>query len=237
LGLFQSDLLKEFKSAVRRGITKPSYEMFDLNPTAVVTQDVKDKIAEDLKKYHDLGDQILKQFVQHQHHGLAECNATYVQMLKEQIEDESPKRKAYYMYVLDKICELYKTQSEFVAHLPRPSQGFGLGGQQAAQEVLPKLPGDTQHKPPSTQHNPGNGFGPLQRNITHQIQGMDAYTNHTGFKQSETGLVPDKIVPVIYKDPHPLSEGGKSRRRHRRVKFGKSKKGRTTRRIIRKHRR
>ena len=31
--------------------------------------------------------------------------------------------------------------------------------------------------------------------------------------------------------------GGKSRRRHRRVKFGKSKKGRTTRRIIRKHRR
>lgn len=37
--------------------------------------------------------------------------------------------------------------------------------------------------------------------------------------------------------PRSTSTGGKSRRRHRRVKFSKSKKGRTTRRIIRKHRR
>ena len=56
----------------------------------------------------------------------------------------------------------------------------------------------------------------------------------------EEGVLPKRITRTSTSTTRPTStppSGGKSRRRHRRVKFGKSKKGRTTRRIVRKHRR
>lgn len=193
----QSDLLTEFKFAVRRGVTKPSYDLFDRNPTAGVTKDVIDQIKLDLQKYST--DTTLKHFVTKSYNGLAECNADNVKLLEDQIKDESPKRKAYYLHVLDEICKIHSNPPEIVANLPRPA--FGLGRQQ---EELPA---------PIPSEQPGTGV---------DVDPLGAPVNRVLKK------APPKLGGLRTPEG-----GGKSRRRHRRVrtlhKRRKSSKVRKTR--------
>jgi hypothetical protein len=234
---FQSDLLTDFKFAVRRGITKPSYVMFDQDPTAGVTEDVKHQIAEDLKKYNSLTDRTLQNFVINQHSGLVGCNDTKVKLLKDQINVESPKRRAYYLYVLGEICKIATGQAaQPDSQVPPPTDAAAPAAATAAASAQPAKQqpkaNDTVYGPAAPEYK-GTGFGPIKRKHANPIEGIEALESAVTITGTE-GVVAPRPPPVY--DPR-ISSGGKSRRRHRRVKFGKSKKGRTTRRLMRKHRR
>jgi hypothetical protein len=216
LGLLQSDLLKEFKFAVRNGVTKTSYEKFNENPTATLTKEVTDLIEEDLKKYHDRRYLTLKNFVIAQHNGLSECDNNELQKLKAQIDDESPKRKAYYSYVLGRICDVHENPPEVVAYLPQPSQGFGDTFKQQASSS-------------TSAAAPQNQFGSPTE--------VPQLSVLPGDNDQHTGITPQREMGGFKSFPKKTTgeprKGGKSSRRHRRVrtlhKRRKSSKVRKTR--------
>jgi len=214
--LFQSDLLTSFKSAVRHGVTSSSYQAFDESPTVELDDDMKEKIDEDLSNYDNFRNQILKNFVikNDNDDGLNRCDSKNVEKLKSQINVESPKRKAYYLYALDKICEAHakqekkeeqKTNQGVTSHLAP----FGIGREEEPSGLTP--------------HESDTVFGPKNPNFS-----------PGGFFVSK---VPKKYVgggeEYVLEAPSTYS-GGKSRRRHRRGrtlhKRRKSSKVRKTRR-------
>ena len=187
---FQSDLLTNFKSAVRRGVTKPSYDMFDQNPTAGVTVDVINQIGKDLLNYNSVTDMTLKHFVLDQHNGLGECNTTKVSELKSQINDDSPKRKAYYMHVLNNICKIPTEQAaQPDSQVPPPT---GLAGEYTQSRGQPGQAGQV----PIPSGQPGQ----------------------PGTVVDSLGAPPNVVLAPKWKPGgfRPPKDGGKSRRRHRR---------------------
>ena len=218
---FQSDLLTSFKSAVRHGVTSPSYQTFDASPTVELDDDMKKQIDDNLLNYDKYGNQILKKFVikNDNDNGLNRCDSKNVEKLKSQINVESPKRKAYYLYALDKICEAHAKQEK--KEEPKTNQGvtshlapFGIGHGEESSGRLPVLEGDTQHTPTPPQRNKYNDFGHLPKHKTTSSLDMSAYEQHQGFTQTDNpAYMPPPPPPPFY---DPRKGGGKSRRRHRR---------------------
>ena len=248
--LLGPNLLEELKDAIKGdGNTRPSYQEFKRQVKSdrafVVSPILKEQMEEGIKNALSDKTGVLYTFLtpdenNHYH----DSNALYTNVFNfclPNLIEKSKEGKAYYNEVLTQARKLFRphTAAAQPAAASSQPQAFVDTSQQgqAAQEVLPRLSGDTKlHTPPPTRYEPSKGFGSLKRIHVKQIEGMDAYANSVTTTGDE-GLVAPPPVPVI--DPMVLREksGGKSRRRHRRVKFGKSKKGRTTRRIIRKHRR
>ena len=253
---FEDKLLTEFKAAIRGDVnTLVSFEEFKQRVKSDPEFNVTEPMEKGIKIALDDTSGMLYSFFNR--HNFNELYSSLVENSLYNLIEQSKEGKKYYEEVLAQAKPIFypqdatgETQQESVAHLPsrKKLQAFGLERPQEAQEVLPKLERDTKHMYTSPPLYPYSGFGPIKRKPKNPIEGMDetAYENLPEFKQTDDPAYTPPSPPKPFTDPRfkpqPVGNGGskrrpKSSRRHRRVKFGKSKKGRTTRRIVRKHRR
>jgi hypothetical protein len=235
--LFENKLLTDFKNAIKADShTETSYQAFKqgvkTNPNYQLTDNMKSDITNALG---NTDGELYKFFNTHDYNTLY----SPVENSLPNLIQQSKEGKAYYQEVFKEAMKQKINTGDTEAAPPAALQRQFGSTTEAPQ--LPKLIGD-DFELRVQQKAPVGVFGPNMRSsVNNTLPDMSAYTTHRGFETTTgPGVIPDKIVPVIHMGTNKAGGGSKRRpkssRRHRRVKFGKSKKGRTTRRIVRKHR-
>ena len=213
---FQSPLLTNFKSNVRRGITQKSYEMFDQDPIAVVTQAVQDNIDEDFKNYNKSTYSGLENFARDAYNGLDTCSVEKVTELQRQIDVQSPKRKAYYHHVLNKLCESVKNEKKLAQSAVASQQSHGFGLEEQSVEASPLTDAAATATDAAATATDAAATAAASAQPPSQVP-PPTDPPKVDYLGAQMNRVPKKAQNMGgFKKPLSTSYGGKSRRRHRR---------------------